>query len=416
MTKTITTTLALLLWAGISQAQFTLHGGQAPLFQLVKQPYFYYDLMRDQQTSWTREYRENASQAWQNSNLFVNRKNANGEFDNLEYSIWNPNSTSWDLFNKMATERVVNGAQLAEELRIETVRDEQNNLREFNKRSVITWENGRPEQISKTTSMGGTQLSFSRLYFHYDASNRRIHDSEAVNDNVFWGYKYVYNNLGQCIANYQVVENDTINLITYGYTNHLLTSYRSYYYTDVPVFQYEELYEYDTKGRIIQSTISGDGMDSVIYKHGYNNDDLLLWMCSYYHEDGEWNKSDSVAVSYTGTHADTSYGYLSTDFKTWNSWPSFRFLFDDAPVGVKENEAGLDFSVYPNPASGKITVSTSPGVSVNRILLSDLTGKTIMNVVPALSGEIDVTGISPGIYIMRAESKAQSGLKKIIIY
>lgn len=415
MKKTIIPILVQLFMAGTSYAQFTLQGGQAPFYQLVKQPYFYYDLMRYQQNAWVRQYRESTSQPWDNANLLINRKDANGNFTYLEYSIWNPNSTSWEVYSKFMTDRLMNGPELVEEVKLEWYTDEQNNLRQLNTRSDITWKNGRLGQVSRVTSSEGGQQSFSNTYFGYDANNRRVHDSEAVNDAVFWENKYAYDSLGQCTANYLVMGNDTIVLTGYAYTDRLLTRYSSYNYVDAPVLQYQEVYEYDTKGRITQATISGANMDTVIYKHGYNNDDRLLWMCSHYYEDGQWNKSDSIAFTYTGTHADTSYGYVSTDLQTWNTWPGFRFLFDDNRVGVNETKQALDFNVYPNPARNKVTINTRTGLLVNRVIINDLTGKKIMDLTPLPSGETDLTGISPGIYIMHVQSNGQTGIKKIII-
>ena len=416
MNKPFITILALLLIAGTSYAQFTLQNGQAPFYQLVKQPYFYYDLVRSQQNAWIRQYRESTSQPWGNSNLLINRKDANGDFTYLEYSLWNWNSMSWDVYNKFVTERKVNGTQLVEETKLEWFRDEEDNLRHLSTRNDISWENGRPKQVRRVTNSEGTQPITSNIYFKFDANNRRIHDSEAVNERA-WENKYVYDSLGQCTANYLVTQSDTIMLTTYAYTGRLLTNYKVYNYVNTPELQSEDQYEYDTRGRVTQATLSGIGSTTVMYKHGYNNsnDDRLLWMCSYYYEDGQWNKSDSIAFTYTGAHADTSYGYLSTDRETWNAWPSFRFLFDDDRVGVNEAKQYLDFNVYPNPASSKITIGTRPGVSVNRVIVSDLTGKTIIDLVPLPSGEIDVTGISPGIYMMRVESKDQSGIKKLVI-
>lgn len=416
MNRTFITTLTLLLFAGTSYAQFTLQNGQAPFNQLVKQPYLYYDLMRYQQNAWIRQYRENTSQPWGNSNLLINRKDANGDFTYLEYSLWNWDSMSWDVYNKFVTERKVNGPQLVEEIKLEWFRDEENTLHHFNSSSNITWENGRPKKISRVTGAEGTQQTLSNTYFTYDANNRRIHDSEAVNERT-WENKYVYDSLGQCTANYLVTQNDTIMLTTYGYTGRLLTNYRIYNYVNTPELQSEEQYEYDTRGRVTQATFSGLGSTTVMYKHGYNNsnDDRLVWMCSYYDEDGQWNKSDSIALTYTGTHADTSYGYLAADRETWNAWPSFRFLFDDDRVGVKEANQELDFNVYPNPASNKITIDTRSGQLVNRVLVNDLTGKTIIDLVPLPSGEIDVSNLSPGIYILHVQSREQAGIKKIII-
>ena len=83
--------------------------------------------------------------------------------------------------------------------------------------------------------------------------------------------------------------------------------------------------------------------------------------------------------------------------------------------GVSVNEKISSFIIYPNPATDQITIDTSLPSDKYHILLFTATGKLILSQSFTGSGiQIDINGLSGGIYIVKLISKEVIGQKKII--
>jgi hypothetical protein len=105
------------------------------------------------------------------------------------------------------------------------------------------------------------------------------------------------------------------------------------------------------------------------------------------------------------------------------TWIGSRLTFIDnllpgtcIPTGLAENTS-ISFNVYPNPATDEFYVSASAG-TINRITLSDVTGRSIYSLIPQNDSEtISIkTSIYPsGIYLLRIESGKQVYCTKIVI-
>lgn len=79
--------------------------------------------------------------------------------------------------------------------------------------------------------------------------------------------------------------------------------------------------------------------------------------------------------------------------------------------------AGVDFQVYPNPASEQVIVKLTTG-SLNgaRITLNDLSGKIVhAQTANSLSESIDVSGLSSGMYYLTVKLNNQSNTRKVVV-
>ena len=86
------------------------------------------------------------------------------------------------------------------------------------------------------------------------------------------------------------------------------------------------------------------------------------------------------------------------------------------PVGMNENELA-QVSVYPNPARGKIIVSSLAGHEVHKVSLTDLLGKEhAVNVSSANDNLIvDTKNSAPGIYFLTLQTKGAAVTRRIVI-
>jgi hypothetical protein len=72
----------------------------------------------------------------------------------------------------------------------------------------------------------------------------------------------------------------------------------------------------------------------------------------------------------------------------------------DIPDAVKEIPQG-SVSVYPNPASGNVTIRSDR--TIQQVIIRDMAGKTLMVAGPfpqAESAELPVSGYKPGLYFI----------------
>lgn len=91
----------------------------------------------------------------------------------------------------------------------------------------------------------------------------------------------------------------------------------------------------------------------------------------------------------------------------------------DIAVDVETNEMNASgLFVYPNPANETITLFTGNTGKGSQILISDLSGRTIMTLTNVSANQnlnIDVSGIVPGIYFITNSGKNASKALKLII-
>ena len=90
-----------------------------------------------------------------------------------------------------------------------------------------------------------------------------------------------------------------------------------------------------------------------------------------------------------------------------------------AGVGTEEKTTESDVKVYPNPANDKIEISFPELLSGSvTLLLNDLSGRTIYKQnIPGTGAKysLNLTGINPGMYLLKVSSEKNTFLKKVII-
>jgi hypothetical protein len=81
---------------------------------------------------------------------------------------------------------------------------------------------------------------------------------------------------------------------------------------------------------------------------------------------------------------------------------------------LDETEQEMDIRVFPVPACNWLTVET--GQETERLELKNVTGERVLAITPFdRKSKIDVSGVQPGIYILRIETRSKIYHKKILI-
>jgi PKD repeat protein len=82
-------------------------------------------------------------------------------------------------------------------------------------------------------------------------------------------------------------------------------------------------------------------------------------------------------------------------------------------IGI-EDEPGISFSIYPNPASEKVILDAGTIVKAN-IKIMDLSGRTVINTKMNQSQlQVDLSALASGVYMIKVEYGSKSITKKIV--
>lgn len=121
------------------------------------------------------------------------------------------------------------------------------------------------------------------------------------------------------------------------------------------------------------------------------------------------SQNPQVTFSVSGTYsvsltASNSGGVGST---------SVKIISVNSCVGIKEQTPNDNFSVFPNPVKDELTVITSSALPIKAVLM-DLSGKTLIKETLQPDQKLNISELSPGIYLLKLFDGNTSACKKII--
>lgn len=90
--------------------------------------------------------------------------------------------------------------------------------------------------------------------------------------------------------------------------------------------------------------------------------------------------------------------------------------FSYSPVVTVQNAGLTEASFYPNPTSGKLTVSLPQATTVEslRVRISDLTGRVLREQTLPVTGELDLTSLPAGTYVVTVGTGDQQVTRKVV--
>jgi len=128
--------------------------------------------------------------------------------------------------------------------------------------------------------------------------------------------------------------------------------------------------------------------------------------------------ADSVAY-FVKTKAGDVFKLVFTKFAGSSSGKIIFKKGKVAGVGIADKTKDPNIQIYPNPAKDKMEISFPESMAgLITLILNDLSGRTIFKQNIPNSGikfSIDVTGMTPGMYLLNVNSEKNTFLKKVII-
>ncbi len=134
---------------------------------------------------------------------------------------------------------------------------------------------------------------------------------------------------------------------------------------------------------------------------------------------GRWNWAGSlttIANEPVLIDPDDLFGAGATDWTNISgligeSFPSFAWILTDEALSVGNNLAEV-VSVYPNPASDILNINVPSNIEVNAVAMYDVLGKR--SNVNFSNGQINISSLSNGVYILSVETNNGTLTQKIV--
>lgn len=81
-------------------------------------------------------------------------------------------------------------------------------------------------------------------------------------------------------------------------------------------------------------------------------------------------------------------------------------------TGINNNFLHPQFGIFPNPTSGKITISTDSKIQYTEVTVYNVMGEAVLK---TTSLSLDISNQPKGMYFVRVESELGSSTKKIVL-
>lgn len=94
-------------------------------------------------------------------------------------------------------------------------------------------------------------------------------------------------------------------------------------------------------------------------------------------------------------------GAYMNNTNIWN--PNFNYVNNESAcvaLSLQDTFTTQEVSIFPNPASSKLYLKIPDGLIINRMIVTDISGKKVMEL-QGISNEIDVESLETGMYIIR---------------
>ena len=131
------------------------------------------------------------------------------------------------------------------------------------------------------------------------------------------------------------------------------------------------------------------------------------------------NSSDAAYTTHTATYTAPAAGiYYFSIFNNSTPGATQTFLFLDTlemSTNLSTNDFFVDsFSVFPNPTSDVLNISSSNSAEITKLSVVDVNGRTVKNLEGGVINQVNVADLNSGVYFVNIESNGGKVTKKFI--
>ena len=122
--------------------------------------------------------------------------------------------------------------------------------------------------------------------------------------------------------------------------------------------------------------------------------------------------SDDV-VNFTSLAFNPS-GQPYVAYQDWDDSNKATVMYYNAPAGINELQSS-QISIYPNPATDKITIEIAAGLASSQLSIINLNGEEVLTrQITQPKTQIDISNLPSGVYIVRLTNDKTVEVRKII--
>jgi len=148
-----------------------------------------------------------------------------------------------------------------------------------------------------------------------------------------------------------------------------------------------------------------------------NSEGLVSWAISAGGDESDWGKD--VTTSGSGNIYVTGSFYSPEIFfgdikivNTSNNYYDLYIAKISSSTGISDNYFQSTYDIYPNPANDIITINTPAPVNVE---ITSIAGQCVLKTeVTADNATIDISNLTPGVYLVRIKTDEDIWVKKVI--
>ncbi len=92
------------------------------------------------------------------------------------------------------------------------------------------------------------------------------------------------------------------------------------------------------------------------------------------------------------------------------------YVYGSGYSGIQDNQMQSNFTVYPNPVSDKLFITSTNLTGGSTINITDVTGKSVYkSVITSEQTTINTTDFVNGVYIIQIENKSSIASRKLVV-
>ncbi|HWS59332.1 MAG TPA: T9SS type A sorting domain-containing protein, partial [Flavobacterium sp.] len=113
------------------------------------------------------------------------------------------------------------------------------------------------------------------------------------------------------------------------------------------------------------------------------------------------------------TFTATQNGNYTVEITDANGCKGISSVFIISNLSLNDNSVNKKINIYPNPTTGLVTISNEDNLTIDKIEIVNVLGKTVATKTENTS-QVDITSLSNGMYVFKIYSGENVSIKKII--
>lgn len=208
-----------------------------------------------------------------------------------------------------------------------------------------------------------------------------------------------------------------------GYDNEFIVTHQFYPDSAVDSDYLFQIFDYDGTNLLVVASLRFDWQGTIDFSDGTTlNTNVSTYTAGQWYEVQIERTLTNIILRVNGTQlasypvfgTGTSAKFVGIRFDNYGS----GFNVDDLTIEVPASSASFvsnSISVYPNPATSIVNLSSKDGLTFENVTIVDVNGRTVKTItVNQTQSQINVSDLTSGVYFINIETNEGKAVKKFI--